>query len=219
MLGQGANWWTADGHTRWGGTEPGKPHPREHRGLKPEIDSILESVGQKGSACARHCAGEWGQVRGEQGAGGGVGEKWASRKEVGLQGQRHTAWHPALGLVGGLASLKPGSEQTNNPRFITVPEAKPSWTLIRSASLPSSIDFLTLSSKKTVGFLNTNEWNTISRCNTHKYMYYLCTHITMYMCICSHLAGSMSNWLQGTLWIWKSLYFQVPFTNGHDILI
>lgn len=42
------------------------------------------------------------------------------------------------------------------PPFITVPEAKSSWTLITSASL-SYIYFLTLPSKKAVGFLNTND--------------------------------------------------------------
>lgn len=58
------------------GTEPGKPHPRECWGLKPEIISILESMGQKGSAS--HCAGEG------VGAGGRVGGgKCESRKEVG----------------------------------------------------------------------------------------------------------------------------------------
>lgn len=50
-----------------------------------------------------------------------LGRRWAAVPEV-------HCWHPALGLVGGLASLKPWSEQKQLP-FISVLEAKSSWTL------------------------------------------------------------------------------------------
>lgn len=52
------------------------------------------------------------------------------RKEVGCSANQRRIVG-TLGLVGGLASLKPGSEQ-KQPPFITVPEAKSSWTLITS---------------------------------------------------------------------------------------
>lgn len=88
---------------------------------------------------------EWGQE--EEWAAGSVspGRRWVAVPEA-------SCWHPALGLVGGLADLKPRSGQ-KQPPFISVPEAKSSWTLIMSDISQFCFVFL----NQAVGFLSTNE--------------------------------------------------------------
>lgn len=144
------------GQSRWGGHSWAN-HSRELSGWKLAIESIPESMDQKGE----HVTLLRNQARLEQ-----SGSKRKNGRESRAQeGGRCSArgpffWHPAPGHVGGLAYLKPWGERRQTAPLTTVPAAKATWTLITSNSLPLMYLFPNIAQWGFVFclFVLSNEW-------------------------------------------------------------